>query len=255
MADNEKTEEKNFSYEGDIQPLMNKYFSVATNSDLSGDDQITFLRGQRQRLEGQSEKAMDLKLKGIAFEDAKLRLEENRRKSISARENMTSLTSLQQMLDYGLTEVPEAERPNYFARVGVANGALIGSDERAKAMWSSVSKDLSSSKSNPIVDYQNTIFKGLDNVKFGEDYAGKSTGSFADVGEKAKVERVVGLGTPEEQLQAAEMDANELFGLAKNIRARYDASILSGGGGKAATTSSPRSLFSSKTVAPMATPP
>ena len=199
---------------------------------------------------------MDLKLKGIAFEDAKLRLEENRRKSISERENMTSLASLQQTLEYGLTEVPEAERPNYFARAGVANGALIGSDERAKAMWSSVSKDLSSSKSNPIVDYQNTIFKGLDNVKFGEDYAGKSTGSFADVGEKAKVERVVALGTPEEQLQAAEMDANELFGLAKNIRTRYDASILSGGGGgKAATTSSPRSLFSSKTVAPMATPP
>ena len=255
MAEYEKTEEKDFSYGGDIQPLMNQYFSVAANSGLSGDDQISFLRGQRLRLEGQADKEMDLKLRSIAFEDAKLRLEENRKKSLSARENMAALSALQQTLDFGLTEVPEDQRPNYFARVGVANGALIGSDERAKAMWSSVSKDLSSSKSNPIVDYQNTIFKGLDNVKFGEDYAGKSTGSFADVGEKAKVERVVGLGTPEEQLQAAEMDANELFGLAKKIRTRYDASILSGGGGKAATTSSPRSLFSSKTVAPLATPP
>ena len=254
MAEKEETKAKDFSYEGDIQPLMNQYFNVATNSGLSGDAQISFLRGQRSRLEGQADKAMDLKLKGIAFEDAKLRLEENRRKSISARENMTSLNALQQTLTFGLTEVPEDQRPNYFARVGVANGALIGSDETAKAMWSSVSKDLSSSKSNPIVDYQNTIFKGLDSVKFGENY-GRPTGNFADVGEKAKVERVVRLGTPEEQLQAAEMDANELYGLATNIRTRYDASMLSGGGGKAATTSSPRALFSSKKVAPLATPP
>lgn len=254
MAEKEETKTKDFSYEGDIQPLMNQYFNVAANSGLSGDAQISFLRGQRSRLEGQADKAMDLKLKGIAFEDAKLRLEENRKKSLGARENMTSLNALQQMLTFGLTEVPEDQRPNYFARVGVANGALIGSDETAKAMWSSVSKDLSSSKSNPIVDYQNTIFKGLDSVKFGENY-GRPTGNFADVGEKAKVERVVRLGTPEEQLQAAEMDANELYGLATNIRTRYDASMLSGGGGKAATTSSPRSLFSSKTVAPLATPP
>jgi hypothetical protein len=167
---------------------------------------------------------------------------------------MTSLTALQQTLDYGMTEVPEEQRPNYLARVAIANGALIGSSEAAKSMIGSAFKGVTSSgKTN--TDLQNTIFRGLDDVKFGEDYAGKSTGSFADVGEKAKVERVVALGTPEEQLQAAEMDANGLFGLAKNIRTRYDASILSGGGGKAATTSSPRSLFSSKTVAPMATPP
>jgi hypothetical protein len=253
MADYEKTEEENFSYEGDIQPLMNKYFSVATNSGLSGDDQISFLRGQRQRLEGQSEKAMDLKLKGIAFEDAKLRLEENRKKSLSARENMASLAALNQALDYGLTQVPEEQRPVYFARVGVANSALLGSDETAKASWNSALKGVTSS-SNTDMELKNTIFKGLDNVKFGEDYVGKSTGNFANVGEKAAVERVVNLfGTPEEQLQAAEMNADELYGLAKNIRTRYDASIL--GVGKSATTSSPRSLFSSKTVAPMATPP
>lgn len=254
MEDYEKTGDKNFSYEGDIQPLMNKYFSVATNSDLSGNDQISFLRGQRQRLEGQSEKAMDLKLRGIAFEDAKLRLEENRKKSLSARENMTSLAAFQQTLVYGLTDVPEDQRPNYFARVGVANGALIGSDETAKAMWSSVSKDQSSSRSDPSVTYRNNILKGLDSVKFGEDYAGKPTNSFADVGEKAAVERVVDtLGTPEEQLQAAEMNADELFGLAKKIRTRYDANAL--GIGKTATPSNTRSLFSSKKTPPLATPP
>jgi hypothetical protein len=252
MADYEKTEDKNFSYEGDIQPLMNKYFSVATNSDLSGDDQISFLRGQRQRLEGESEKAMDLKLKGLAFEDAKLRLEENRRKSLSARENMTSLAALQQTLDYGLTEIPEEQRPNYFARVGIANGALLGSNEAAKAMMGSALKGVTSA-GNTGTELQNTIFKGLDSIKFEKDYAGKSTSNFADVGEKAAVDRVIALGTPEEIQQSAEMNADELYGLAKNIRSRYDASIL--GGGKAATTSSPRSLFSSKTVAPMATPP
>jgi len=195
---------------------------------------------------------MDLKLKELAFEDAKLRLEENRRKSISSRENMTALAALQQTLDYGLTEVPEPQRPNYFARVGVANGALIGSDETAKAMWSSVTKDQSSSRSDPSVDYRNNILKGLDSVKFGEDYAGKPTNSFADVGEKAKVERVVTLGTPEEQLQAAEMSADELYGLAKNIRTRYDASAL--GVGKTATSNT-RSLFSSKKAPPLVTPP
>ena len=252
MADYEKTEDKNFSYEGDIQPLMNKYFSVATNSDLSGDDQISFLRGQRQRLEGQSEKAMDLKLKGIAFEDAKLRLEENRRKSLSARENMTSLNALQKQLEFGLTEVPEEQRPTYFAQVEIANSALIALDETAKTMVGSV-RALPSSKRNAGMELQNSIFKGLDSVKFEKDYAGKSTSNFADVGEKAAVERVIALGTPEEIQQSAEMSADELYGLAKNIRTRYDASIL--GGGKAAMTSSPRSLFSSKTVAPMATPP
>jgi hypothetical protein len=252
MAEDEKTKAQDFSYEGDIQPLMNQYFNVAANSGLSGDAQISFLRGQRSRLEGQADKAMDLKLRGIAFEDAKLRLEENRKKSLSARDNMTALSALQQQLDFGLTQVPEEQRPNYLARVAVANGELIGSDESAKSMVGSAFKGLSSSKDNSRMEHQNTILKGLDSVKFGEVY-GSPTGDFADVGEKAKVERVVALGTSEEQQQAAEMSAQELYGLAKNIRTRYDASILSGG--KAATTSSPRSLFSSKTVAPMATPP
>lgn len=253
MADNEKTEEKNFSYEGDIQPLMNKYFSVATNSGLSGDDQISFLQKQRRRLEGQSERDMDLKLKGLAFEDAKLRLEENRQKSISARENMTALTALQQTLDYGLTQVPEEQRSTYFARVGVANGALLGSNETAKAMMGSALKGVTSANDTGM-ELQNTIFKGLDNVKFGEDYAGRTTGSFANAGDKSAVERVVNLfGTPEEQLQAAEMSADELYGLAKNIRTRKDASIL--GAGKATTSSNTRSLFSSKKAPPLVTPP
>jgi hypothetical protein len=253
MAENEKTEGQNFSYEGDIQPLMNRYFNVAANSDLSGDDQISFLRGQRQRLEKQSEKEMSLKLKGLAFEDAKLRLEENRKKSLSARENMASLAALNQALDYGLTEVPEEQRPVYFARVGIANSTLLGSDEAAKASWNSALKGVTSS-SNAGAELQNTIFKGLDNVKFGEDYAGKSTGNFANVGEKAAVERVVNLfGTPEEQLQAAEMNADELYGLAKNIRTRYDASTL--GVGKTATPSNTRSLFSTKKAPPLVTPP
>lgn len=253
MAEYEKTEEKDFSYEGDIQPLMNKYFSVAINSGLSGDDQISFLRGQRSRLEGQADEAMDLKLRSIAFEDAKLRLEENRKKSLGARENMAALSALQQTLDFGLTEVPEEQRPTYFARVGIANGALLGSDETAKAMMGSALKAVTSTTSNAGMELQNTIFKGLDNVKFGENY-GRPTGNFADAGQKAAVERVVLLsGTPEEKLQAAEMSDNELYDLAKNIRIRRDASIL--GVGKAATSSSPRSLFSSKTVAPLATPP
>lgn len=252
MAEDEETKAQDFSYEGDIQPLMNQYFNVAANSGLSGDAQISFLRGQRSRLEGQADKAMDLKLRGIAFEDAKLRLEENRKKSLGARENMTALSALQQTLNFGLTEIPTEQQPIYFAKVGVANGVLLGSDETAKAMMSSALKAVSSSKDNSRMEHQNSILKGLDSVKFGEVY-GKPTGNFADVGEKAKVERVVALGTSEEQQQAAELSAQELYGLAKNIRTRYDASILSGG--KAATTSSPRSLFSSKTVAPMATPP
>jgi len=254
MAEDEKTKAQDFSYEGDIQPLMNQYFNVAANSGLSGDAQISFLRGQRSRLEGQADKAMDLKLRGIAFEDAKLRLEENRKKSLSARDNMTALSALQQQLDFGLTQVPEEQRPNYLARVAVANGELIGSDESAKSMVGSAFKGLSSSKDNSRMEHQNTILKGLDSVKFGEDYSGMPTNSFANAGEKAAVDRVIAsLGTPEEIQQSAEMSADELYGLAKNIRTRYDASILSGG--KAATTSSPRSLFSSKTVAPMATPP
>lgn len=252
MAEDEKTKAQDFSYEGDIQPLMNQYFNVAANSGLSGDAQISFLRGQRSRLEGQADKAMDLKLRGLAFEDAKLRLEENRKKSLSTRENMASLSALQQTLDFGLTKVPKEQQPTYFARVGIANGELIGSNETAKAMMGSALKGVTST-SNDGMELQNTIFKGLDSVKFGESY-GRPTSSFANVGEKAAVERVVNLfGKPEEQLQAAEMGDNELYGLAKNIRTRYDASIL--GVGKTSTTSSPRSLFSSKTVAPLATPP
>jgi hypothetical protein len=104
------------------------------------------------------------------------------------------------------------------------------------------------------MDLQNTIFKGLDSVKFGEDYSGRPTGSFANAGEKAAVERVVNLfGSPEEQQQAAELGAEELYGLAKNIRTRRDAEIL--GVGKTTTTPSAKSLFSSKKAPPMATPP
>lgn len=253
MAEDEKKKEEDFSYEGDIQPLMNQYFGVATNSQLSGDDQILFLRNQRDRLEGQAEKSLDLKLRGIAFEDAKLKIEENRKKSLNAREGMTSLVELQKALDFGITGVPADQQPTYFARVGVANAGFIGSNDAAKSAMSSALKVVTSSDSAQ-TGLENSILKGLDGVKFGEDYAGRPTANFANVGEKAAVEQVVTLfGTPEEQLQAAEMSAEELYGLAKKIRTRRYEGVL--GLGTAPTTSSPRSLFSTTKAPTSVTPP
>jgi hypothetical protein len=47
----------NFSYEGDIQPLMGRYFDMAVGSGASGATQLGFLREQRSRLQNEEAKS------------------------------------------------------------------------------------------------------------------------------------------------------------------------------------------------------
>jgi hypothetical protein len=237
----EKTDDT-FSYEGDIQPMMNRYFNMAASSGASGPVQLSFLRDQRARLQNEEARSLELKARGMQFETTKLKLEEERRKSINARESIGALGQLQETLDVGLTQVPEDKRSNYIARVGVQFGGLIGSNDIAKSMFGAAQKGATTPKKDDKAEkLEDTIFKGLDNVKFGEDYLGNPTNAFDSAGSAGAVQRAIKLGTPEEQQKAAEMTPAEQLEAALAIRARRDAAILQGG--QQQKTQGPRSLF------------
>lgn len=230
-----------FSYEGDIQPLMGRYFDMAVGSGASGATQLGFLREQRSRLQNEEAKSLELKARGMQYETAKLALEEARRKSIAAQESMGALGQLQKTLDAGLTQVPESQRANYIARVGVQFGSLIGTNDIAKSMFGAAQKGITTKDSNAD-KLTNKMFDDLDGVEFGEDYAGKQTNTFKDQGSAGKVQRVItNFGTPEEQQQASNLTAAEQLDIARKIRERRDAAILQGG--QQQKQQGPRSLF------------
>jgi hypothetical protein len=239
----EPTTTDSFSYEGDIQPLMGRYFDMAVGSGASGATQLGFLREQRSRLQNEEAKSLELKARGMQYETAKLALEENRRKSLMQRENMGTLNELQKTLDFGI-QLPEEEQPKFFARTSIQFGNLIGTDERAKSMFGNVIKTLpsASKKETPAEKLTNKIFDDLDDVEFGEDYAGKQTNTFKDQGSASKVQRVINrFGTPEEKQGAVELTPVEQLDIARKIRERRDAAILQGG--QQQKQQGPRSLF------------
>lgn len=234
-----------FSYEGDIQPLMGRYFDMAVGSGASGATQLGFLREQRSRLQNEEAKSLELKARGMQFESAKLALEEARRKSVNAQESMGALGQLQKTLDVGLTQVPESQRANYIARVGVQFGSLIGTNDIAKSMFGAAQKGITTTKDSNADKLTNKMFDDLDDVEFGKDYAGQQTNAFKDQGSAGKVQRVItNFGTPEEQQQAANLAAAEQLDVARKIRERRDAAILRGG--QQQKQQGPRSLFTSQ---------
>lgn len=238
----EPTTTDSFSYEGDIQPMMNRYFNMAVNSGASGATQLGFLREQRSRLQTEEAKSLELKARGMQYETAKLALEENRRKSLMQQENMGALNELQKTLDFG-TQLPEEEQPKFFARTSIQFGNLIGTDERAKSMFGNVVKTLpsASKKETPAEKLTNKIFDDLGDVEFGKDYVGNPTNTFKDQGSADKVQRVINFGTPEEKQGVADLTPAEQFDLARKIRERRDAAILQGG--QQQKQQGPRSLF------------
>ena len=240
MAENNT--DNSFTYEGDIQPMMNRYFNMAASSGASGPVQLSFLRDQRARLQNEEARSLELKARGIQYETTKLALEENRRKSIAAQENMGALNQLQKTLDFGLTQVPEDKQANYFARASIQFANLIGTNTSAKEMFNNVQQS-SSKKDNAADKLTDSIFNALDRVKFGEDYAGNPTNTFDSAGSAGAVQRAIKLGTPEEQQKAAEMTPAEQLEAALAIRARRDAAILQG----TQKQQGPRSLFTSPT--------
>ncbi len=237
----EKTDDT-FSYEGDIQPLMGRYFDMAVGSGASGVTQLGFLREQRSRLQNEEAKSLELKARGMQYETAKLALEENRRKSLMQQENLGALNMLQKTLDFG-TQLPEEEQPKFFAKTSIQFGNLIGTDERAKSMFGNVLKALPtvSKKETDAEKLTNKIFDDLGDVEFGKDYVGTTTNTFKDQGSADRVQRVINFGTPEEKQSAADFTPAEQFDLARKIRERRDAAILQGG--QQQKTQGPRSLF------------
>lgn len=235
-----------FSYEGDIQPMMNRYFNMAAGSGASGPVQLSFLREQRARLQNEEARSLELKERGMKFEVAKLALEENRRKSIAAQENMGALNQLQRTLDFG-TQLPEEEQSKFFARTSIQFGNLIGTDERAKSMFSNVLKAMpSASKKETQADkLTNSMFDALDDVEFGKDYAGNPTNTFKDQGSASKVQRVItNFATPEEKQGMVDLSPIEQLEVARKIRERRDAAILQGG--QQQKQQGPRSLYTSQ---------
>jgi hypothetical protein len=182
----------------------------------------------------------------MQYETAKLALEEARRKSIAAQESMGALGQLQKTLDAGLTQVPESQRANYIARVGVQFGSLIGTNDIAKSMFGAAQKGITTTTKDSNADkLANKMFDDLDDVEFGKDYAGQQTNAFKDQGSAGKVQRVItNFGTPEEQQQAANLTAAEQLDVARKIRERRDAAILRGG--QQQKQQGPRSLFTSQ---------
>jgi hypothetical protein len=236
----EPTTDDSFSYEGDIQPLNRKYFNIA--GGISGPAAITFLKERQQKAEVEAAKTLELKAKGMQYETAKLALEENRRKSIAAQENMGALNQLQKTLDFGLTQVPEDKQANYFARASIQFANLIGTDTSAKSMFDNIQQSISK-KDSDAEKLTNNIFSALDKVKFGKDYVGNTIDAFDSAGSAGAVQRAIKLGTPEEQQKAAEMTPAEQLEAALAIRARRDAAILQG----TQKQQGPRSLFTSPT--------
>ena len=237
----EPTTDDSFSYEGDIQPLNRKYFNIA--GGISGPAAITFLKERQQKAEVEAAKTLELKAKGMQYETAKLALEENRRKSIAAQENMGALNQLQKTLDFGLTQVPEDKKANYFARASIQFANLIGTDTSAKEMFNNV-QQLSSKKDSAAEKLTNSIFSALDKVKFGKDYVGNTIDAFDSAGSAGAVRRVITeYGTPEEKQKLTEMTPTEQLETAFTIRSRNDAAILQG----TQKQQGPRSLFTSPT--------
>ncbi len=254
---------EDFSYEGDIQPLMNRYFDIATSGGASGATQLGFLRNQRAQLQNEEAKSLELKMRGMQFEKAKITLENSRRESASKIGNMQKVAELQSILSTAMgDQVTDDERAKIVSRIGIQYAPIIGTSDIAKTMFTSAQKGVTGSSRSSSKD-QFEIAKGfmndLDSVKLAKDYAGKPVDEFEDEGSFGKVSTVIDLfGTPELQAQAAEATAKEKLGIARKIRTDYYKSAMQGQSAtQGPTTQSPRSLFKkSPTVnPPLGTPP
>jgi hypothetical protein len=238
----EPTTDDSFTYEGDIQPLTRKYFNIA--GGISGPAAMSFLSERKEKLQTESAKTLELQARSVAFEDAKLKMEENRRKSLQERENMGALSDLQNTLNFGLTQISEEEQPKFFARTSIQFGNLIGTDERAKSMFGNVLKALpsASKKETSAEKITNNIFDAIDDVEFGADAAGNPINAFKDQGSAGKVQRVItNFGTPEEKQGAVNLTPTEQLDVARKIRERRDAAVLFGG--QQEKQQGPRSLY------------
>lgn len=131
MAETETDD--SFSYEGDIKPLMGSYFNMAANSGASGATQLSFLRGQRSRLENEEAKSLELKTRGIRFEAAKFELEKAREEAANKRSMLESFQPFQQQIDSILQDpnLDSTERKRQIGIMGVRNAGLLATNDAA----------------------------------------------------------------------------------------------------------------------------
>jgi hypothetical protein len=130
MAEDKSTEDS-FSYEGDVKPLMRRYFNIS--SGLSGPTATAFFKNRQQILEGETAKTLELQTRSLGFETAKLELEKARDDAANKRNMLESLQPFQQQIDSILedTSIDSAERKRQIGIVGVRNAGLLATNDAA----------------------------------------------------------------------------------------------------------------------------
>jgi len=237
------TENPDFSYEGDIQPLMSNYFNAVQRSGLGRAAQVSALVSEQNRLQTSAARDLELKQRAQQFEVTRLQLEDARRKATSALGRNEAVDALGQQLTMAITKAPEDQRKNLVSQIGIQFAPLIANNETAKAQYNSaihattgVSRATSDDKA------ATSMMSGLDSVKMGEDIAKRPINEFKDPVSAGKVTDIIDVfGTPEEQQAAAAASPIDKFGIARTIRSKYMKSKVQGVTPQ--TQVGPKSLF------------
>lgn len=244
MADNLEGKQNGFSYEGDIQPLMSNYFTAVQNLGLKGGAAANMVQQERNRLQANAARDLEVKQRSQQFELTKLQLEDARRKAASASGLNDAVSLLGQQLTAAI-DAPDDQRRDIISKLGVINGNLINKDDTAKIMYQSATQSLTgSSRKSQESEVLNSVLSGLDRVEFGEDVAKRPTNKFKDETSASRVLDVIDLlGTPEEKQAALDATAQQQFNIARNIR---NARIKKQLQGSTTAVEGPRSLFGKK---------
>jgi len=250
MAEYQKaTEGDEFSYEGDIQPLMTNYFNAVQRSGLGRAAQVNALVSEQNRLQVNAARDMELKQRAQQFEVTKLQLEDARRKSSSTFGRNEAVDALDQQLNVALN-APEDQRKGLVSQIGVKLAPLIVNNEIAKFKFTTaLQATTGTSRATSDDKAVTSMMSGLDSVKMGEDQLKRPINEFKDPVSAGKVTDIIDIfGTPEEQQAAAEASPIDKFGIARTIRSKYMKSKVQGVTPQA--QAGPKSLFAKQPTLP-----
>ena len=237
MAD----ETQPFTYEGDVQPLMSNYFNAVNRSGLG----VGLLQTERNRLEANSARDLELKQRAQQFEVTRLQLEDARRKSTSSLGMNEAVSALGQQLSMGLS-LPEQDRKLFTSKIGISFAPIIAGNEIAKGMYKAAQDaNTGTSRSNTDDKYITDMMGNLNKVKMGEDMMKRPTDAYKDEVSAGYVGDIITVfGTPEDQQASDLASPLEQFKIARGIRNKY---MMSKNKGAVPTAvQSPRTLFSKK---------
>jgi len=249
MAEYVEDTQDSFSYAGDIQPLMSRYFTAVHNLGLKGGAAANMVQQERNRLQASAARDLEVKQRSQQFEVTRLQLEEARRKAASAVGLNDAVSQFGRELTAAI-DAPDDQRRDIMSKLGVARGNLINRDDTAKIMYQSAAQSLSgSSRKSQETEVLNSVLGGLDKAEFGEDLAQRPTGKFKDEASAARVLDVIDLlGSPEDKQAALKATPQEQYNIARNIR---NVRIKKQLQGSTTAVEGPRSLFGKKPEVPL----